>query len=313
MPWLIDGVFLQGDAEGLIDLPALDSRPPPARIVHVVNPFRSPGGDCDDRTQALTYETMRRARDFSRDAPVHLTAVVAEAEQDCVPESFELAGTLNRTIDQIAEFDHPRPLPLLFDILESGCGYATELAGQHGDAPEHVLLVYSNADICLMPHFYDALAGLAAHGFDAMTINRRTIPEHVCELGSLAKMYGEFGRSHQGYDCFVFPLAQFDRYVRSNAFVGGDFVARSLLYNMVANSTQMVMLRKAHMTFHVGDEREWSDPRFKDYRDYNMRQAIAIIMTLIERDPDAGSKVIRFCHGNDEPIKFTKKAPEGAG
>ena len=59
MPWLIDGVFLQGDTEDLTDLPAIELRPPPARIIHLVNPFRSSGGDCDDRTQALTYETMR--------------------------------------------------------------------------------------------------------------------------------------------------------------------------------------------------------------------------------------------------------------
>ncbi len=313
MPWLVDGVFLQGDKEGLIDLPAIDSRPPPARIIHLVNPFRSLGGDCDDRTQALTYETMRRAREFSLDVPVHLAAVVAEAERDCVPEAFDLAGTLNRTIDRIAEFEHPRPLPLLFDILELGTRYATELAGQHGDAPEDVFLVYSNVDICLMPHFYGSVAGLVAHGFDAMTINRRTIPPHPRELGNLAKMYGEFGRSHQGYDCFVFSLAQFDRYVRSDAFVGGDFVARNLLYNMVANSTQMFMLRKAHLTFHVGDVREWSDPKFKDYRDYNMRQAIDIIMTLGNRDPAVMTKLIRFCHRNEEPIKFTKQDSVGAG
>ncbi len=313
MPWLIDGVFLQGDAEGLIDLPAIESRPQPARIVHFVNPFRSPGGDCDDRTQALTYETMRRAKDFSLDVPVHLAAVVAEAAQDCVPEAFDLAGTLNRTVDQIAQFDHPRPLPLLFDILGLGCRYAANLAGQHGDAPEDVFLVYTNADICLLPHFYSSVVGLIAHGFEAMTINRRTIPPHARELSNLDKMYAEFGRSHPGYDCFVFPLAHLDRYVSSNACIGGDFVARSLLYNMIANSTNMLMLKQAHLTFHIGNEREWSDPRFKDYRDFNMKQAIGIILTIIERDSDAGSKVIRFCHSSGEPIKFTKKDSVEAG
>jgi hypothetical protein len=313
MPWLIDDVFRQGDSEGLIDLPVTDSRSRPTRFVHVVNPFRSPGGDCDDRTQALSYETMRRAKDFSLDVPVHLAAVVAEAEQDCVPEAFDLAGTLSRTVEQIAQFEHPRPLPLLFDILELGCRHATELAGQHGDAPEDVFLVYSNADICLMPHFYGSVAALVAHGFDAMTINRRTIPAHLRELGSLSRMYAEFGESHPGYDCFVFPLAHCDRYVRSDAFVGGDFVARNLLYNMIANSTNMLMLRQAHLTFHIGNEKRWQDPKFKDYRDFNMKQAIGIILTIIERDSDAGSKVIRFCHSSGEPIKFTKKDSVGAG
>ena len=307
MPWLVDGVFLQGDAEGLIDLPAIDSRPPPARIVHFVNPFRSQGGDCDDRTQALTYETMRRARDFSHDVPVHLAAVVAEAEQDCVPEGFDLAGTLNRTIDQIAEFERPRPLPLLFDILGLGYRHAAELARQHGDAQEDVFLIYTNADICPMPHFYGAVAGLIAHGFEAMTINRRTIPKHDRELGGLSRMYAEFGQTHAGYDCFVFPLAHFESYVRSDAFIGGDFVARSLLYNMIANSKTMLMLRQAHLTFHVGDEREWSDPKFKDYREFNVRQAIGVLTSLAERNPTTEAKLVRFCQRHREPFKFTAK------
>ena len=281
--------------------------------MHLVNPFHSPGGDCDDRTQALTYETMRRARNFAADLPVHLAAVVAETERDCVPEGFDLAGTLNRTIDRIARLEHPRPLPLLFDILAEGCRYAAGLAGQQGDAPEDVFVIYSNADICLMPHFYRSVASLVAHGFDAMTINRRTIPDHLREPGSLSRMYAEFGESHPGYDCFVFPLAHFDRFVRSDAFIGGDFVARNLLYNMVAASTNMLMLRQAHLTFHVGNEKQWQDPRYKDYRDFNMRQAIGIILTIIDRDPDAGSKVIRFCDAKNEPIRFTKKDSEETG
>lgn len=307
MPWLVDDVYLQGDAEGLIDLPAVESRATPARIVHLVNPFRSPSGDCDDRTQALTYETMRRARDFSPDLPIHLTAVVAETDADCVPDGFDLAGTLNRTVDRVAQFENPRPLPLLFDILQSGHHHAADLAGRHGDSPEDVFLIYTNADICLMPHFYDAIAGLVAHGFDTMTINRRTIPQHRRATGELAKMYAEFGQTHPGYDCFVFPLAHVDRYVRSDAFIGGDFVARSLLYNMVANSGNMLMLRQAHLTFHIGNEREWSDPRFKDYREFNVKQAIHVLTSLAQRNPAMEAKLVRFCQRHGEPFKFTAK------
>lgn len=187
------------------------------------------------------------------------------------------------------------------------------MAEREGYAPEDLFVIYTNADICLMPHFYSTAAGLVAHGFEAMTINRRTIPSCAGEPGELAKMYAEYGETHQGYDCFVFPLAHFARYVRSDACIGGDFVARSLLYNMVANSKTMLMLRTAHLTFHVGDVREWSDPRFGDYRDFNMRQAIGIIISLGQRDPAVGSKLIRYCHGNNEPIKFTTPDSQGAG
>ena len=187
------------------------------------------------------------------------------------------------------------------------CRYAANLAGQHGDAPEDVFLVYTNADICLLPHFYGSVVGLIAHGFEAMTINRRTIPPHARELSNLDKMYAEFGRSHPGYDCFVFPLAHFDRYVSSNACIGGDFVARSLLYNMIANSKHMLMLRQAHLTFHIGDEREWSDPRFKDYREFNVKQAINVLVSLTERNPATEAKLVRFCQRHREPFKFTAK------
>jgi hypothetical protein len=307
MPWLVDGVFLQSNTEGLSDLPAIESRTPPGRIVHLVNPFRSPGGDCDDRTQALTYETMRRAQAFARGVPVHLAAVVAETERDCVPEGFDLAGTLNRTIDQIAEFERPRPLPLLFDILGLGCRYAAELAARQGGATEDVFLIYTNADICLMPHFYATVTSLIAHGFEAMTINRRTIPQYDRSFGNLDRMYAEYGQSHSGYDCFVFPLAHFERYVASDACIGRDFVARSLLYNMIASARHMAMLRQVHLTFHVGDEREWSDPKFKDYREFNVKQAINVLVTLAKRDPATQSKLVRFCQQHREPFKFTTK------
>ncbi len=307
MPWLIDGVFFQGDSESLFDLPAIESRPRPARIVHVVNPFRSTGGDCDDRTQALTYETMRRARAFASDMPVALAAVVGEAERDCVPEGFDLAGTLARTVDQIADFEHPKPLPLLFDILNPAARLAADLARRHGDAPEDVYLVYTNADICLMPHFYTTVAALIAHGFEALTINRRTIPPYDRSFANLDKMYGEFGKSHLGYDCLVFCLAHFERYVTSDACIGRDFVARSLLYNMIANATHTAMLRQAHLTFHVGDEREWTDPKLKDYREFNVKQAINVLVTLAKRDPATESKLVRFCQHHGEPFKFTTK------
>ena len=121
-------------------------------------------------------------------------------------------------------------------------------------------------------------------------------------------MYGEYGKSHLGYDCFVFSLAHFDRYVTSDACIGRDFVARSLLYNMIANARHTAMLRQAHLTFHVGDEREWTDPKLKDYREFNVKQAANVLVTLAKRDPATESKLVRFCQHHGEPFKFTTKA-----
>ena len=93
----------------------------------------------------------------------------------------------------------------------------------------------------------------------------------------------------------------------SNACIGGDFVARSLLYNMIANSKHMLMLRQAHLTFHIGDEREWSDPKFKDYREFNVKQAISVLVSLTKRNTATEAKLVRFCQRHREPFKFAAK------
>lgn len=304
MPWLIDSVFRQGDSESLADLPEVDARPRPARLVHVVNPFRSPSGPSNDRVQAVSYESMRRARDFFPDVPVHLAAVVAPVDQDGVPEAFELAGLLNRNVTDVATFTHPAPLPLMFDVLEVGCSHARALADEMEDDPARVYVVFTNVDIAVMPHFYAAVGDIVNHGYETLTIFRRTIPPIDPDPANLAAMYAEYGATHDGFDCFVFPLSHFDSYVRSDACIGRGFVMRSLLYNMVANSTNMAIVRKAHLTFHLGDDKDWKVPKFDDYNRFNVEQAMHVLVTLAERDPAPASKLVHFCKTHGEPFKF---------
>ncbi|HEX9876355.1 MAG TPA: hypothetical protein VGC50_06865 [Gammaproteobacteria bacterium] len=305
MPWLIDGVFRQGDSEGLADLPEVDARSRPARFVHVVNPFRSSEGPSNDRVQAVSYESMRRARDFSPEIPVQLAAVVAPEHRDCVPEGFALAGILERNVTDVATFAHPTPLPLVFDILESGCAHARALADGKGENPETVYVVFTNVDIGLMPHFYAVVADIVSRGYETLTIFRRTIPPIDPDPARLASMYAEYGATHDGFDCFVFPLSQFDRYVRSDACIGRGFVMRSLLYNMVANAGQMAIVRKAHLTFHLGDDKGWKNPKFEDHNRFNVEQAKGVLVSLMQRDPATAKKLLNFCQVHKEPFRFT--------
>jgi hypothetical protein len=76
---------------------------------------------------------------------------------------------------------------------------------------------------------------------------------------------------------------------------------------MIANSKNMLMLRQAHLSFHIGDEREWSDPKFKDYRDFNVKQAISVLTSLAKRNSATEVKLVRFCQRHGEPFKFTAK------
>jgi len=306
MPWLIDGVFRQGDAEGLTYFPKVADRPRPGRYVHFVNPFRSPGGPSNDRVQAVSYESMRRARDFQPNIAVDLAAVVAPEDRDCVPETFTLAGVLKRTVAEVESFAHSVPLPLVSDVLEIGCAHARAVAELNGEDPETVYVVFTNVDIGLMPHFYAVVGDLVSRGYESLTIFRRTIPPIEPDLALLASMYSEYGATHDGFDCFVFPLSQFARHVRSDACIGRGFVMRGLLYNLVANSTNMAIVRKAHLTFHLGDDRDWRDPKFEEQNRFNIEQAKRVLVGLMERGPATARKLLQFCERNSEPFKFER-------
>lgn len=306
MPWLVDGVFRQGDAEGLTQFPKVVDRPRPTRFVHFVNPFRAPGGSSNDRVQAVSYESMRRARDFQPDMAVDLAAVVAPDDRDCMPEGFALAGVLDRDIRDVATFAHPRPLPLVYDVLTLGCAYARAEAEKNSEDPETVYVVFTNVDIGLMPQFYAVVADLVSRGYESLTIFRRTIPPIEPDVALLASMYSEYGATHDGFDCFVFPVSQFDRHVRNDAFIGRGFVMRGLLYNLVANATSLAIVRKAHLTFHLGDDRDWRDPKFEEQNRFNLDQAKRVLVSLMERDSATARKLFQFCERNSEPFKFER-------
>lgn len=316
MAWLADGVFYQGDDEPLSLLP-VEARPGPALIVHLVNPYLSPAGSRDEAVQALSYETVRRARRLcpgpAVELAVELAGVVAAGEEDSLPEGFASAGILERTVADLQAFQHPRPLPLLFDILDLGCSYARRRAAAEGLEAEQVFVIFTNADICVMPQFYGAVAALIERGFETLTINRRSIPEYPPRIDLLPSMYAEYGADHTGFDCFVFPLAHYPRFVRSDACVGRDFVMRSLLYNLVATARRMAMLRKAHLTFHLGGIGEWSDPKYADYRRFNVAQAKRALMNLMQRDRATARRLAQFCTRHKEPFTFRHDPAAGAG
>ena len=168
--------------------------------------------------------------------------------------------------------------------------------------------MFTNVDIALMPHFYAAVSDMVGRGFETLTIFRRTIPPIEPDVANLAKMYAEYGATHDGFDCFAFPLSHFDRYVRSDACIGRGFVMRSLLYNLVANASDMAIIRKAHLTFHLGDDKDWKLPEFDDWNRFNIAQAKHVLTSLMARDSATERKLVHFCKSHGEPFKFTAQA-----
>jgi hypothetical protein len=203
---------------------------------------------------------------------------------------------LTRAVTDVATFAQVRRLPLLFDVLDLGIT-ATEV---RKDGSEVDYVIYTNSDICLLPHFYLAVAELIRSGYDVITINRRTInlyPENKKE--QIALMYSDYGTDHPGYDCFVFARSIYERFAKNHACIGAGMVMRSLLFNLAACARRFAMLTSAHLTFHIGDDRYWTDRRFNDYVAFNTQQAHQVAMTLA-RGRIQAEKLAGFMRANGE-------------
>jgi hypothetical protein len=265
-------------------------------LAHVVNWF---GGDEAARhMQAQTARSMRLAvrqiRSHEGEAPgcdCRLLACVESGQISTIPLGFRPTQPLRRSVLDVGAFEVSRPLPLLFDILEAGAA-AAEPDG---------FLVFTNADICLQPHFYSAVRALLAKGFDALIINRRTV-DPLSAYGAhpgLAVM--ETGRSHPGLDCFVFPVSWVAKFARSNACIGAGWVMRSLLYNLVASARQMLILRDVNLTYHFGDDRSWESEALGDYVAFNLAEARSVLLRVAATEP-ARAVLEKFCLAHDEPL-----------
>ncbi|HEX2901662.1 MAG TPA: hypothetical protein VHS96_18265, partial [Bacteroidia bacterium] len=138
----------------------------PLRIAHLVNVFVAAQGSEFEWVQPITLETMRRAR--ARVHPgLHVELLTAQFPQDhaAVPADFRATPDLGRSVREVWGEPSLPPFPLIADLLQR--------LHENSDAD---YLIFTNLDIAVQPHFYDAVAGFIRAGHDAFIINRRRIP-----------------------------------------------------------------------------------------------------------------------------------------
>lgn len=291
--WLTNNVLCQAPDQPLSTLLDYAPRTPAAprrtdfTLVHVVNLY-SGAGDSQE-AQELVTASMREAQAADQES-VSLINVQAETDADLTPAGFLRGRNIDRTVMDIASFQQPRPLPLIFDVLERGA----ELAG-----PDD-FIIYTNSDICLRPYFYRCIRDLIALGFDAITVNRRTFGDSRYFPKGSSLALAETGLDHHGFDCFIFPKFQFDTYVRNHACSGIVGVAQGLLYNMVARAGAMVMLKNVALTYHFGNERSWDSPALTDYSAFNQQEVLRVLDGLAV-DKKAMQRLQAFCRAHQEP------------
>jgi hypothetical protein len=241
------------------------------KIAHIVNPILVPDTSDLFSAQPITFETMRKAR-AGANSKLQINQFSAQHPEDrqIVPPDFHLTPDLDRSVLDLAKFRHFRKLPLLKDILDR----------LYFAAPDADYLIFTNVDIALQPTFYNAVDELTGSGYDAFVINRRTIPGRYKYVEQIPSMMAEPGIAHRGWDCFVFPRELYPRFKLGNVCVGATRVGLALLANMEAYGNRFREFKDEHLTFHIGDERNWLNPVFADYDRHNTRELLQILEAI---------------------------------
>ena len=295
MPWITPNVFKQNETESLLTLPRFDDGSSRVKFRHFVHFYRDVAVRENTDVQRLTFETMQLAANAAPEIPVSPIAVTFADDAKMVPPGFLQTPHLDRVAPDVASFQHYRPLPLLFDIMDR----AAEMQETPGDGEEFFIM--TNSDIHFQPSFYRAAKEFLGLGYDVVTINRRTI------FGDLASplshlMLAEHGEYHPGFDCFIFPARMYPYFVKSRAACGGGHPMRSLMFNLVAHAKRWLMLGYAHLTFHLGDSTYFSQPKFADYQTFNIGEAQSILDTLA-KDPEKARLLVEFVRNHDRDYR----------
>jgi hypothetical protein len=205
-------------------------------IAHIVNVVDVPDHSDLKRAQPVTFDTMRQAAGLAAEDGLRL------------------------------KLREGRKLPLVKDILDRLYTSATDAD----------VLVYTNVDIALQPHFYNLVSQYVDNGVDAFVINRRTVTKSAGS-GSIPMMAAEVGAPHPGYDCFVFRRELLPHFWLGETCVGVPGIGKVLIANLIAHSRHFELFPDLHITFHLGDDQSWNLEGTDVYRQHNLKQLVKLM------------------------------------
>lgn len=237
------------------------------KIAHVINPFKAPESSDLFIAQPVTFHTMMAAQK-NAGAEVSLFAACYEEDREVVPEGFVVLPFLTDTVLNHHSFQHPVRLPLIREILEK--------LYLHTDAE---YLVYTNVDIALYPDFYNKIQLFIDEGHDAFIINRRRISTRYTSIDDCDKMMQEEGKTHPGFDCFVFHRSLYPRLVLEDLCIGVPFFEISFSQNLFALADHFRLYDNERLTFHIGME-IFARRQPREYLYYNRNEYYKIIEKL---------------------------------
>ncbi len=239
-------------------------------VAHIVKPMAAAPETEHGIAQPITFETMRRAKQAAAGTvDVQHFATFYRKDLSAVPADFTKTEPLERSVCDLRQFRISRPLPLLRDVLD-----------RLYQSSQAEYFIYTNVDIALMPDFYLRVADSISQGYDAFTINRRSIASHYHSVDQIPQMQADEGAPHPGYDCFVFRRDAYPSYLLGDVCLGSGHVDLPLVCSMIAYAKKFIDVTDAHLTYHIGDALNWWRWEYRDYLLYNDREAAKAVREL---------------------------------
>jgi len=245
-----------------------------ATFAHIINPVSAIENAELYRVQQITFRSIVNAKDYAKgkvDVKIYTTQFHDSKIE--TPSDFIIAKDLTRSVSDIANFNIPRKLPLIKDVLD--------ILYDLSDAD---YLIYSNLDISLMPHFYNAVNDYVNMGYDAFIINRRRVSEKYNSADQLNLIYSEIGRVHTGYDTFVFKRSLYKKFILKKLCLGIPKAGNDLFYNIFCFAEKPKLFTDKHLTIHIGMElyKAWGTADYNAYNDKEFKSLLNDLAPLID-------------------------------
>lgn len=245
------------------------------KIAHIINPVKVPENHPSYLyyAQPITFMSIIKAKEYAeshvKDLTIELFTTQYEEDREIIPSDFKILSNLEKNVHDYFDLKNKnKKLPLLRDIIQK--------LYDNSDAD---YFVYSNADITLMPNFYEYVVGRINNGCTSLCIHRCDIPKYKsgevkfdATTEDYALMCKASGTHTFGHDCFVFPRSCVPKLTLSNVFVGFPPVGTVMKNQLKRHCSGFREVHsKERMTFHLGADKAWS--KKTEYHEANNKTA----------------------------------------
>ncbi len=231
------------------------------RIAHIINPFIASESSDLHTAQPITFASMLHAKEKAADVvDVELWSAHYPEDRSIVHPAFSRTKELDRSVLDLGDFEKKMKLPLIHDIMQ-----------RLYDSSDAEYFIYTNVDIGVYPDFYLQVNEWIESGLDGFIINRRRIPAHFTRVDQLEEIFQEKGKSHPGFDCFVFRRALFPQMRLAEICIGVPFIGITFAQNLFALCDRFKLFEHEFLTFHIGME-IFKGRASRDYFRYNRKQ-----------------------------------------